>query len=399
VVTTGTITIPLMKRHGFLPHEAGAIATAAGTGGAIMPPVMGAGIFMMAEITGIPLITILTYSILPALLYFGSIYVYIHVKASKRGMVPMRTSEAIPGFWRTFWRGAHLLAPLAVLLYLMYRDYSPFYASAACVVTLLAVSYLRRESRLGWRDLLAVLEITTREALVLSATSAIAAVILGIITLSGMMLKITSLTLLLAKGSLIAGILLIALISTIVGLGLPVTSAYIIVATLGAPSLTELGMTLLAAHLLIFWFSQTATVTPPVAMTAFVAAQIAEAPMMRTAWESMWVAAGLYLVPLMFAYTNILSGDWLPMLADAAAGMFWLAMLPIIAEGWLRAPLGPAGRAVIALAAVCFFAAAFNRDLLLTLSWMAAGLTVVGVLAIYQGQFVRARREQPSAYV
>ncbi|MGH9350403.1 MAG: TRAP transporter permease [Vicinamibacterales bacterium] len=386
VATTGSITIPLMKRTGFLSHEAAAIATASATGGAIMPPVMGVGVFLMAEITGIPLLTILGYSILPALLYFGSIYAYIEVKARKCGMRPLRTGAQRPALWAALMRASYLMVPLGLLIYLLARDYSPFYASAVCVVSLWAVSYLRKESRLNWRKLLLVLELTTRDALVLSATSAIAATVLGIITASGLMLKFTSLTLALAKGSLLAAIGIVAAVSTLLGMGLPVTSAYIVVSTLGAPSLAQLGMTLLGAHLLIFWFAQTATITPPVCMTAFVAAKIAGASPMRTGWEALHVAKGMFLIPLMFAYTNILSGDVVRMVLDALAGLLWLAMFPILLEGYLFGRLGAIGRVVVALAATAFVVSTFTQHLPGTGLALAIGLALVGGLAYYQAR-------------
>jgi TRAP transporter 4TM/12TM fusion protein len=392
VVTTGTLTIPLMKRTGFKPHEAAAIETAAGTGGALMPPVMGAGVFIMAEITGIPLLTILTYSLLPALLYFGSLYAYVHVKARKRGMPSVVfQGSAQPSVWRTLARGAHLLAPLALLVFLLVRSYSPFYAAATCVVVLWLASYLRRETRLD-RRLLAALEATTREALVLSATSAVAAVVVGVINITGLMLKATTMMLSLAGGSLLVGIVIVALIASILGMGLPITSSYIIVSTLGAPALTELGMSLLAAHLLIFWFAQSATITPPVCMTAFVAARIADAPPMRTGFESLRVAKALYLVPLMFAYTNILSGQWARMLFDAMAGMLWLAMFPLVSEGFYNGPLAVSGRLAAAAAGACFLIATFSRGVVPTIGWLAAGLLVLGGLSRLQKRRREGRR-------
>lgn len=385
VVTTGAITIPMMMRAGFRPQEAAAIATAAGTGGAIMPPVMGAGVFIMAEITGVPLLRILLYSLLPAVLYFGSIYAYIHIRARRRGIVPLAHDGPIPGLWHTIGRGIHLLLPLVLLMYLLARDYSPFYASSASVVALWLFSQIRTETRLGLRETLAALEATTREGLMLSATSAIAAAVLGIIMISGLMLKVTAVTLALAKGSLLFGIGIVALISLVLGIGLPVTSAYIITSTLGAPALTELGMSLLAAHLVIFWFAQTATITPPVCMTAFVAAQIAGAPPMRTGWEALRVAIGLYLIPLMFAYTQILSGYWPAMLFDAAAGMLWLATFFVAIEGHFRSALGIVGRAVTVAACAAFFFSTFSPNIPQSVAWLLAGLGLMAGLWLQQG--------------
>ncbi len=379
VVTTGTVTIPLMKKSGFKSHEAAAIETAAGTGGAIMPPIMGVGVFMMSELTGIPLTTILLYSILPAALYFGSLYAYVHIKASKNNLVSELDPQA-PGVLDVMRRGWHLFAPLVLLMYLLAQNYSPFLSSAICVPALVLFSWIRHETRLTPGRLLLALEASTRGALILSATSASAAVITGVINITGLMLNMTSALMAIASGSLFVGLLLIALISSIVGMGLPITSTYIIVATLGASALIELGATPLAAHLIIFWFAQTATITPPVCMTAFVAAQLAGAAPMRTGFESMRVAAALYLMPLMFAYTNLLSGEPVRMIFDALAGMFALALVPVVTEGWFCHRLGMAGRVFAAVGSLAFFMSAFQLHLGHTLLWFTVASILVTVL-------------------
>jgi len=384
VVTTGAITIPLMKRNGFKPHEAAAIETAAGTGGAITPPVMGAGVFIMAEITGVPLLKILAYSILPALLYFFSIWIYVDVKARKRGISVLITGAPPRPLIPTVLRAAHLLAPLVILIYMLIRDFSPFYASSIAVLALLATGALRAETRMRPRELLRALEVTTRDALMLSATTAIAALVVGVISVTGLMLKVTATMVAMADGSLFVGLVILAVISAVVGMGLPITSSYIIVSTLGAPALTELGLSLLAAHLIIFWFSQSATITPPVCMTAFVAAQIAGAPPMRTGWEALSIAKALYLVPLMFAYSNLLSGQWTAMLFDATAGMLWLAVFPVVAEGYYFGRMGAAARLVAAAAGVAFFMSTFSLDLAPTLTWLTAGLVLMGAVTTWQ---------------
>ncbi|HET7746358.1 MAG TPA: TRAP transporter fused permease subunit [Vicinamibacteria bacterium] len=385
VVTTGAVTIPLMKRVGYRPHEAAAIETAAGTGGALMPPVMGAGVFMMSELTGIPLVTILKYSILPAVIYYASLYSYVHVKARKHGMVALGETGA-PTAGVVLRRGWHLLLPLLALVVLLALNYSPFFASSLCVVALVALSWVRPETRLTPPRLLLALEASTRGALILSATSASAALITGIINITGLMLNMTSALLAVTSGSLAVGLLLIALVSSIVGIGLPITSTYIIVATLGASALVELGATPLAAHLIIFWLAQTATVTPPVCMTAFVAAQIAGAPPMRTGFEAMRVSKALYFVPLLFAYSSILSGSFTRVLLDAASGTLAVALVPVVTEGWFRGPIGPAARGVAALAVASFLAAAFRDSLGHTMLWLAVGLGLVGLLALRRPQ-------------
>jgi TRAP-type uncharacterized transport system fused permease subunit len=227
----------------------------------------------------------------------------------------------------------------------------------------------------------------------LTLTSAAAAIIMGVITSTGLMLKITSITLTLAQGSLLLGIVLVGLISLIVGLGLPVTMSYILVSTLAAPALGELGATLLTAHLVIFWFAQDSTITPPVCNTAFVAASIAGAPPMRTGWESLRVAKGLYLIPILLVYSNLLSGNLPLMLYDALAGGLGLALVPAVASGYLRGPLNPAARVLLAFAAAAFFGASFLNSMGASAPWM------IGALLLGGGIYLSQRRQEPALTV
>lgn len=388
-VTTGSITIPLMIRSGFRPVQAAAIETASGLGGALMPPVMGAGAFIMSELTGIPLVMILAYSILPAVIYFAGVFAYVHVKARKLGLAREAGGTVVAG--AALWRGAHLLVPLALLVWLLVSGYSPFYASSISVVALILASFLRRETWLDPRRLAGALEATTRGALMLTVTSACAAIVMGVITSTGLMLKVTSITLALSQGSLLLCILLVAVISFVVGMGLPVTMSYILVSTLAAPALADLGISLLAAHLIVFWFAQDSTITPPLCTTAFVAAAIAGSPPMRTGWEAFRVAKALYVVPFLFVYSNLLSGNVPLMIYDAAAAATALTLLPAIMEGHYRGTLALAGRATLALSCGAFLAASFTPSIVSSMPWAVAGLVLAG------GTWWWQRRLQPAA--
>jgi TRAP transporter 4TM/12TM fusion protein len=359
VATTGTLTIPMMVRSGFLPLEAAAIETSASVGGALMPPVMGAGVFLMAAFTGVPLVTILTYSFLPAVLYFASVYFYVDVKARKRGIPPL-PRESLGRVGGVLKEGGYLFLPIAVLTYLLLADYTPFFASSACVLMVVAVSYLRRETRLTPRKLLITLEASTRAVLTLSALAASSAIMYGVLTATGLLVKMTSIVLALAGGSLFVCLLYVALMSYVVGLSLPVTASYVLIAALGASALTELGLSTLAAHLVIFWFSQDATITPPVCMTAFVAARIAGTPPMRTGWESVRVAKALYLVPFLFAYGSLLSRSVTEVLFDFGAVFLGFALIPIVVEGFYRTKLDRLERVLLGLASGGLFLSALG---------------------------------------
>ncbi len=397
VVTTGSITIPLMKKCGFKPHEAAAIETAASTGGAIMPPVMGAGIFLMAEFTGVSLATILKLSILPAILYYASIFFYVHVKAKKHGLKGI-PGEVIRPFWETFAKGAHLFIPVAVLVYLIYNSYTPFYASAMCAILIIPVGMLRKETRMTWRGFVSGLELSTRVSLSISAISASGALIMGLMTITGMMEKMQSVILSFSRGSLLIGIILVGLMAYVLGMPLPVTTTYIILSMLSAPALVVLmkmsplftthGMPpelmLLTAHLVIFWFAQDATITPPVCMTAFAGAAIAGADYMRTGWESMWVAKALYIMPFFLAYSGILLWNRpVEMLFDFVAAFVAFALLPTVMEGYFLRRIKILERLVLLGATILLFFSTFSFGLQGFL-FVILGLALVGGEVLYQ---------------
>ncbi len=385
VATTGAMTIPMMKRTGFKPYEAAAIETTASLGGALMPPLMGAGVFVMAAFTGVPLVTIIEYSIIPAMLYFTSIYFYIDVKARKKRLKGLPRDE-LPGVVDSLLRGGHIFVPVFVLIGLLLMDYTPFYASSACAVMTVAVSYLRKETRLTLPKLIIALEASTRVAMTISALSASAAMIYGVITITGLLVKVTSIILAFSGGSLLLAIVFIALMSYVLGMGLPVTASYVLIAALGVAALGELGLPILAAHLIIFWFSQDSTITPPICMTAFVAARIARAPPMRTGWECVLIAKALYIIPFAFAYGDLLSDSIPEILFDAGALFCVFALLPLCFEGYYWRPLSMAERAILAIAAVLFFVAVFG-PMVENWLWMGAGLLTAsaGILAMRRG--------------
>ncbi len=388
-VTTGSITIPLMKRHGFRPVEAAAVETASGVGGAVMPPIMGARVFIMSELTGIPLITILLYSILPAVLYFGSVFAYVHIKAARRGLTGIKASAAV-SVTSTLNQGAHLLLPLVLLVWMLVAGYTPFYASSVSVLALIAISYLRKDTRLTPRRLVQGFELTTRGASILSVMSAVAATVMGVITSTGLMLKITSITLAFSQGSLLIGIVLVAFISFIIGMGLPVTMSYILISTLAAPALSDLGAELLVAHLVIFWFAQVATITPPLCNTAFVAASIAGSPPMRTGWESLRVAKVLYAIPFLLVYSNLLGGSLSLILYCFAAAFLALSLIPSIEMGYLSGRLAMPTRMILTAATVCLLTASFLPSVTSSAPWMVGGLLLVVGVYVFQRSRLRS---------
>ncbi len=378
VATTGVMTIPLMKRSGFTPVEAAAVESTASLGGAITPPLMGAGVFLMVAFTGVPLGTILLYSILPALLYFLGLYAYIDVKARKRKLVGL-PKESLPRALDVLLAGGHIFIPVFALVYVLVIGYTPFYASAVCVISILFVGAIRAATRMNAAMLLVALEGTTRVVITITALSASAAVIYGVITLTGLIVKASSIILALSGGSLPIAIVLVGLMSYVLGMGLPVTAAYVLLAALGSSALVDLGVSMLAAHLIIFWFSQDSTITPPICMTAFVAARIAGAPPMRTGWEAVKLAKALYLMPFAFAYSSILSNNWIEMTFDAIPLALMLITMPMIFEGYATRALLVIERLLLAIAAGLFFMGSIGSTGV-GLFWTMGGFALAGIV-------------------
>ena len=384
VVTSGAFTIPLMKKLGYRPHEAGGVEAAASTGGQIMPPIMGAGAFLMAEYTGLPYAEIVRLSLLPALLYFATVFLFVDIIAVKRGMKGMKQSE-LPRLGQVFKDGWYYLVPLGILIFFLLRDISPNRVGFVAIVAILAVSVVRWAVRrfvlrvapddvperlplgaagiLGARRFVSALETGARNALPVSIACAVAGIVVGIIGLTGLGLKFSALMLTFSGGNLLVALFLLALASLVLGLGLPVTASYIVLAVLAAPALVgEFGIPLIIAHLVIFWYSQDSNVTPPVALAAFAAAGIANADPMKTGFQAWKFAKGLYLIPLFLVYNpEIVIGG------------------PIAYVVWT---------VVTALVALFAFAAALEGYMFTRMVWYNRLLVGAGLVMIFYPQFV-----------
>ena len=351
-VTTGSLTIPMMKKLGYTPAQAAGIEAAASTGGQIMPPVMGAGAFVMAEFTRTAYADIVWMSLLPALLYFFCTLLYVHLIASKSGM---RGMSATADAWQVMRAGAHFLLPLLFITALLLASYSPTLVGASGCAAVVVAALVRSHTRIGWRELVRALERGARMAVPISCACAVAGIVVGVIGQTGLGLQFTSFVLGLAGGQLWLALVLVALAALVLGMGLPVTAAYIVLSVMAAPALQEMGMALVAAHMVIFWLSQTSNVTPPIALAAFAGAGIAGAKPMGAANEAVKLAKGLFVVPLMMVYSPLLyMGD--NALPDVLLAGLWTAAVivasAIAIEGWAFKPLTGALRMGAALASV-----------------------------------------------
>ena len=322
-VTTGSLTIPMMKELGYSSEESAGIEAAASTGGQIMPPVMGAGAFVMAEFTRTSYSDIVWMSLLPAVLYFFCALLYVHLIAAKRDMRGMETTA---GTFALVRQGAHFLVPLLFITGLLMFSYSPVLVGASGCFAVVVVAMLRAHTRIGVAEIVRALERGARMAVPISCACAVAGIVVGVIGQTGLGLQFTEFVLSLAGGQLWLAFVLIALAALLLGMGLPVTAAYIVLSVMAAPALQEMGMALITAHMVIFWLSQSSNVTPPIALAAFAGAGIAGAKPMGAAIEAVKLAKGLFIVPLMMVYSPLLltgGNGW----SGALTGALWCALL------------------------------------------------------------------------
>ncbi|UCG79300.1 MAG: TRAP transporter fused permease subunit [Nitrospirota bacterium] len=298
-VSTGAFTIPMMKKAGFQPHVAGGIEPAASIGGMFMPPIMGAGGFIMAELTGVPYSKIMLVALFPAIMYFYSVYLMVHFYAKKNNIVGERSEHGAIEILKSEW---FYTLPLVVITVFMLTGYSPAYAAVLGIIACFIVSWFRKDTRIKLKEFVDASRAGAESSLKIGATVGVIGIIIGVLTYSGLVLTFADIVIELAAGRLFVTILLIALASLILGMGVPVTAAYLITAVVAVPALTHLGVNEIAAHMIVYWLSQDSNITPPVCIAAFAGATIAKANMWKTALTSFKFAKFLYLGAFLFGY-------------------------------------------------------------------------------------------------
>ncbi len=408
VVTTGAFTIPLMRRLGYRPEEAAGVEAAASTGGQIMPPIMGAGAFLIAEYTGVPYLEIVKLSIIPALLYFLTVYLFVDGIAAKRGMKGLPRDQ-LPRLGTVLLEGWHYLLPLAILVYYLVKGVSamkvgfigvlsvviaanlrarpgPFWPRALhyayhllmlgfllyvgvqsrqgislvqfyALIGGIFVSTLSPYSPLGLSALIEALIHGAKSALPVSVATAAAGIVVGVVGLTGVGLKFSGLVISASGGYIFLALVLVALASLVLGMGLPVTASYIVLVILAGPALQDLGIPLIVAHLVVFWLSQDSNVTPPVALAAYAASGMAGADPMRTGFMAWKFAKGLYLIPLLMVYRPgvMLEGGAALVGEDVVLSLLALAAFVGALEGFLVVPLKAWARLGLALGGALIF--------------------------------------------
>jgi TRAP transporter 4TM/12TM fusion protein len=340
VAITGVLTIPLMKRTGYAPHIAAATEAAASTGGTVMPPVMGAAAFIMVALTGIPYATIALLSAVPALVYFLCVYLQVHFYAKRHGLAGLPAAE-VPAFWAVWRRGWVFVAPLVVVVALVFAGYSLARIALLGMVTCVLCSWLDRRTRMGWRAILDALAEGTKHGLSIIAVAGPVSVMTLAILLPGTGLKITGILIDLGGSSIALTMGIIFVIAYILGMGLSMVPAYIILTTLAAPALIRMDVPVIAAHFVVMWWSQASNITPPVALASYVAANIAGSPLWQTGNAAVVKGAGLFFLPLLFVYQPgfLFEGSALEIASTIGSVLVGVLMISAAIEGYLTRAL------------------------------------------------------------
>ncbi|WP_340107823.1 TRAP transporter permease [Pikeienuella sp. HZG-20] len=313
VAATGTFTIPVMKRAGLKKAFAGAVEAAASSGGQIMPPVMGAAAFIMVEIMGAPYTSIMKAAIVPGLLYFLAVFCMIDFQVAKQGIKGIPKQE-LPDAWEIFKEGWHLILPLILLLYLLiYVEYTPIKSAFWSVVAVVAISWMRGRTRMGPARIFQALRQGGKSMLEVATACASAGIVVGVMLLTGLALRLSSLMVDWSGGNLMPLLLITMVISLILGMGLPTSAVYIVLATMVVPAMTAVGVDPMAAHLFVFYFGVLANVTPPVAIAAFAGAGIAGADPMKTGVIAFRIALAGFILPFMWVYNPAIILDGAPL--------------------------------------------------------------------------------------
>lgn len=352
VAGTGAVTIPLMRSIGYRPEFAAAVEAVASTGGQIMPPLMGAAAFIMAEILAVPYYKVALGALIPALIFYGTVFTMVHCRAKVLGLSGA-ARDSLPPMKTLLREQGIFFIPLLVLIYFMIiAQYSVMKAAVYSLLATVLVGFFKK--RMGWRDILGAFESGARVSLVVIASTACAGIIVAVMNLTGLGMKFSSLVLAAGGNSLLLVLIMIMLASLLLGMGLPTTPAYLILAVLGAPTLVKLGVEPLAAHLFVFYFGCMSMITPPVGLAVYAASCIAEADFWKTSKHALLLALPAFLVPYMFVFHPSLVGlgDMVSVLSAAASGLLGAVILGAGLSGWYFQKVSLPERGVLCAAGI-----------------------------------------------
>jgi TRAP transporter 4TM/12TM fusion protein len=341
VAATGTFTIPLMTGAGFKPVFSAAVVAVAGTGGMIMPPVMGAASFIMAEFLGVHYAKIMLAAAIPAVLYYLAEYAVIHIEAVKLGMKPIPREEIIP-ITKVMRERGHLLVPIIVIVYLLLIGRTPLYAAFYGIIASVAVSFITKETRLTWKTFLKAMESGARQSVGVGIACAVVGNIIGITNLTGLGLVLGDNIVSLAGGSILITTFLTMIVCVILGMGLPTTACYIVTATIAAPALVKLGVNPLAAHMFAYYFACLSNLTPPVAIASYGAAGLSGQSPSAVGWTGFRISLAGFLIPFTFIYNPdllLVGGNYFSIALSTVTSLVGVVALAASLQNYLYVPM------------------------------------------------------------
>lgn len=390
---TGTFTIPLMRRVGYKPHIAASFESLASLGGQLMPPIMGSAAFVMVEFTQIPYLEIAGAALFPGLLFFFSVFVIVDLVAARDNLAGLPPSE-LPSVRKTLNEGWLLFVPLVTLFTLLYLGYSTFMSAFWAIPSIIVVAALKSTTRLSFPQFLEALRKGGLAVTKIAVACACSGIIVGVATLTGLAVELSNLMIDMAGGSLFKLLLLTMVVSIVLGMGLPTVACYILLAVLVGPALEQMGLSLLASHLFIFYFGIVSGITPPVALVSYAAAGVANTDAVKTSWAACRLGIAIYVLPYAFIYVPelLLIGEWHAVAIRIVLAFGSLYVFVVAIQGYLFVPLNIGYRLGLAGLAVC---------LLIANAWVylpAAAVAILSVLLLRRSAAPAARQSpEPSA--
>ena len=355
VITTGTFTIPMMYRLGYRPAFAGAVEAVASTGGQIMPPIMGAAAFVMAEFLGASYLEVATFALIPAVLYYVAVFFAVHFEAKRLGLMGV-PKEELPKFFDVIKARGHLFIPLIIIITVLFMGYSAPMAALAGIMSVVPIALLRATTRkdISLSMIIGSLEDGAKGTLAIAMACACAGIVIGVLAQTGLGLDFTTLVLNAAQSNIYYALGLTMIAGIILGMGLPTTPAYIIQVALLVPALIKLGIVEQAAHLFVFYFAILSAITPPVAMAVYAAVGISKSPLWETGWAAVKLGATGYIVPFMFAFSPalLMIGPWDIVTVAITTALIGVICLASSLHGFLLVNLIWAERSMLFLAAI-----------------------------------------------
>ncbi|MDQ0257078.1 TRAP transporter 4TM/12TM fusion protein [Evansella vedderi] len=366
VVTTGVLTIPLMKKQGYKPEYAAAVESISSTGGMFLPPVMGAVSFLIADFLGVPYTSVVFAAIIPAILYFMAVFIMVDLRAVKLGW-NVSIKEEGPDLKKELKQKGHLLIPLFILIYLLLIERaSPTLSAFWAIVSIPLCTYLRKDTRMGIRKIIQALQQGIRVSLMVVAACACAGIVIGVINMTGIGLRLSSILINLAGENLFLLLLLTMVVSIIMGLGLPPVASYIILSVFAAPAMIQLGVSAMAAHMFIFFYATLAHITPPVAVTVFAASGLANSSPTKTSIITLRLGLVAFIVPYLFVYGPqlLFEGPLLNVLYAAFTSIIGVFVLSVALEGFLKSHIKLLARLLMLTSAVLMMHVDYVTDII-----------------------------------